>query len=378
MSDLFGTGLTGKTLTDLERRILREAPPYAIVLFGRNIAAAEQLRELIAEIRATSARPPLLMIDLEGGRVDRLRNLVPGMPGAESVGLGERPEEMAGALGRIIGTSLRYFDIDIDLAPVVDIRGAVEAKGLERRMFGSDPETVTGLAGALVRGLHEMGVASCLKHFPGIGRGTADPHYGATVIDVPLADLEAHELVPYRRLGNEAAAVMVGHGSYPQIEKPGVPATLSYRITTRLLRDTAGFTGVAITDDMEMHAVSDLGSFESISEQALMAGNDVILYCSQIERLGDLQQFFRTRTSRDSGFAARAGEAARRAEGYRLHIERLRAGAPPPVATFEELLAEAGRFCDAFAQTRPGRERSETASERPSPGTGKTGREEWT
>ncbi|HYM61445.1 MAG TPA: glycoside hydrolase family 3 N-terminal domain-containing protein [Thermoanaerobaculia bacterium] len=373
-TDLFGTGLTGKSLTDFERRILRESPPYAIVLFGRNIKDAQQLRDLIAEIRAIAARPPLMMIDMEGGRVDRLRNLVPGMPSAEAVGLGERPEEMAGALGRIIGKSLRYFDIDVNLAPVVDIRGTAEAKGLERRMFGADPETVTRLAGAFVRGLQAMGVAACLKHFPGIGRGTADPHYAATVIDVPLAELNVCELVPYRRLGYEAAAVMIGHGSYPQIESPAAPATLSSRVATQLLRETVGFTGVAITDDMEMHAVSDLDSFEGISEKALMAGNDVILYCSQIERLADLQQFFRKRAGEDSRFAARAAEASRRAESYRAHAERLRAEAPPPVGTFEELLAEAHAFCDVFAQTRPESRETET----PAAGTGRTGREEWT
>ena len=102
--------------------------------------------------------------------------------------------------------ALRYFDIEIDLAPVVDIRGDDSPKGLERRTFGSDPETVVELAGAFMRGLHGAGVASCLKHLPGIGDGSGDPHYGATVIDVSLEQLLERDLVPFARLGNEAGS----------------------------------------------------------------------------------------------------------------------------------------------------------------------------
>ena len=89
-------------------------------------------------------------------------------------------------MGKIIGMALRYFDIEVDLAPVVDVRGAQAPKGLERRTFGADPETVIDLAGAFMRGLHSAGTGACLKHFPGIGIGSADPHYGATVIDISL------------------------------------------------------------------------------------------------------------------------------------------------------------------------------------------------
>ncbi|MCU1245773.1 MAG: beta-glucosidase-like glycosyl hydrolase, partial [Acidobacteria bacterium] len=93
--DILGIGLTGKTLTELERRILREDSPYAVVLFGRNIGGVRQLRDLVAEVKSIAARPPIFMIDEEGGRVDRLRNLVPGLPSAEAFGEGERAEEMA-------------------------------------------------------------------------------------------------------------------------------------------------------------------------------------------------------------------------------------------------------------------------------------------
>ena len=379
--DIYGIGLTGKVLTDLERRILLESSPYAVVLFGRNIGTADQLRDLVAEVKSISVRPPLFMIDEEGGRVDRLRHLVPGLPSAEAFGEGEQPAEMSQWFGKVIGMALRYFDIEINLAPVVDIRGSSAPKGLERRTFGADPQTVIDLAGAFMDGEHGAGVATCLKHWPGIGYGSADPHYGATVIDVPVSHLIEHDLVPFQKLGNRAGAIMIGHGTYPQVDEPDLPATLSWRMTTDLLRNFIGFDGVAISDDMEMHAVSDLGSYEEISELALMAGNDVILFCSHIERIPDLQTFLARRVMHDDTVRARFVEALRRCDEYRAHCERLRAAAPVP-ASWDEVIDEAVRFVDEFERTRPEREVVVPDVDRRkssrNPGKGRTGREEWT
>src|SRR6185436_459481 len=168
-TEILGIGLTGKHLTDLERRILRDSSPYAVVLFGRNIGTPEEFVELVAEVKSLAKRPPLFMIDEEGGRVDRLRHILPGLPSAEGFGEGAQPAELSEWFGRVIGMALRFFDVEIDLAPVVDIRHTVQAKGLERRTFGTDPATVVELAGAFIRGLHATGTASCLKHWPGIG-----------------------------------------------------------------------------------------------------------------------------------------------------------------------------------------------------------------
>jgi beta-N-acetylhexosaminidase len=376
--DILGIGLAGKSLSDLERRILRERPPFAIVLFGRNIGSAAQLRELIAEVKSASARPPLMMIDEEGGRVDRLRHLIPGLPSAEGFGEGDKPRELAEWHGRVIGMALRWFDIEVDLAPVVDIRAAVAPKGLERRIFGSDPETVVDLAGAFLRGLHAAGTAGVPKHFPGIGLGSADSHYGTTIINLSLDELLQRDLIPYQRLGEQAGAVMIGHGSYPNVAGDDTPATLSRKIAHDLLRDVLHFDGLAISDDMEMHAVSDLGSYESITERALMAGNDCVLFCSHVERVPDLQSHMERRVDEDGKVRARFDEAFARCERYRAHVERLRKHAPAP-ASFDDILDEAARFIEEFEKTRPHREvivpdvDRRTNDRKP-----RTGREEWT
>jgi beta-N-acetylhexosaminidase len=382
MQDILAIGITGKSLTALERRILAEAAPYAVVLFGRNIGGAEQFRELVREIKSVAARPPLMMIDQEGGRVDRLRHLVPGLPSAEAFAEGEKPREMSEWFGRVTGMALRYFDIEIDLAPVVDIRGGASPKGLERRTFGADAETVIELAGAFISGLHASGTASCLKHFPGIGIGSADPHYGATVIDVPLETLLDRDLAPYVALGAQAGAIMISHGTYPQVDDSGLPATLSRRMTHELLRDRLAFGGIAISDDMEMHAVSDLGSYESISERALMAGNDVVMFCSHIERVPDLQHYLAHRVETDAAVRAEFEQAVARCEIYRAHCERLRADAPPAPSSFDEVIDEVVRFVEEFQRTRPEREIVVPDVDRRHnsrvPGKGHTGREEWT
>ncbi|HEX3109100.1 MAG TPA: beta-N-acetylhexosaminidase [Thermoanaerobaculia bacterium] len=380
-NDLFAIGLTGQSITDLERRILTEASPYAVVLFGRNIGGAEQLRELVREIKSLAAQPPVMMIDQEGGRVDRLRHLIPGLPSAEAFAEGEKPAEMSAWLGRVIGMALRYFDVECDLAPVVDIRGEASPKGLERRTFGSDAKSVIELAGAFMRGLHDRGTASCLKHFPGIGIGSADPHYGATVIDVPLGTLLDRDLAPYAALGPEAKAIMISHGTYPQVDESGLPATLSRTMTHDLLRNRLHFEGIAISDDMEMHAVSDLGPYESISERALMAGNDVIMFCSHIERVPDLQRYLAHRVAEDGTVRAQFEEAVRRCDAYRAHCETLRAAAPI-AASFDEVIDEAVQFVEEFQRTRPEREVVIPDIDRRHnprmPGKGRTGREEWT
>ena len=376
MQDILAIGLTGTSLTALERKILGEAAPYAVVLFGRNIDGADQLRELVREIKAVAARPPLMMIDEEGGRVDRLRHLIPGLPSVEAFGEGEQPREMSAWLGRVIGMALRYFDIEVDLAPVVDIRGKDSPKGLERRTFGSDAATVIDLAGAFMRGLHAHGTASCLKHYPGIGTGSADPHYGATVIDVPLETLLERDLAPFTALGAEGGAFMIGHGTYPRIDASGLPATLSRVLTHDLLRDRLRFEGIAISDDMEMHAVSDIGPYESISERALMAGNDVIMFCSDIERVSELQRYLDRRVKEDAAVRMQLDEAVARGERYRVHCERLRAAAVAPASSFNEVIDEVSRFIEEFQRTR--REHEAAVPEVSTPGRGRTGREEWT
>ena len=370
-TQLLGIGLTGTALTELERHIIVDVAPYAIVLFGRNVDTPQQLRELVAEIKAIARRPPIFMIDQEGGRVDRLRKLIPDLPSAAAFAEGADAAKLAAWSGRVMGMALRWLDIEVDLAPVVDVPGEQHPEGLERRTFSDDPEVVTELAGAFMCGLHATGTASCLKHFPGIGLGLADSHYSTTVIPSSMEELLARDLVPFLCLAPEAGAVMIGHGTYSKID-PDTPATLSRRITTELLRGKLHFEGLTVSDDMEMHAVADLGAYEMLADRAVVAGNDVINFCSHIERVLDLRRHLRTLADTNASFRVRFDQAIAHGERFRGHINRLRAAAPPPAARFDDVVAEAARLVEEMGRTRKQPEVVQPAR------TGTTGREEWT
>lgn len=374
---VLGIGITGQTMNDLERRILDEMTPYSVILFARNIGSEEQLVSLVRDIKSYGERPPLVVTDQEGGRVDRLRDLIPGVPGASQASSINDAEPVAHRLGELIGETLHYFDIDANLAPVVDIERDEPVRGLERRTWGKDVSKVLTLAGAFMRGQERFGVASCLKHFPGMGAAFGDPHYGASVVEAEADELERMDLAPYRQLGNQAGAVMIGHSVYPALEDPDVPATLSRRISTGLLREVVGFEGVSFSDDMEMHAVSDLGSFEDIGERALRAGNDVIFYCSQVEQLPDIVAHFDRKRDEDRTFAVRFDQAFDRAEAFRQHCQTLRTECHDMGRSFDQIRDSFREFCEEFDRACESEEVERRATPR-TPGTGKTGREEWT
>lgn len=371
-SEVIGIGIAGTELSDMERELLRERPPGAIVLFARNIASAEQLRSLTDEIRTEATAPVLLMIDEEGGRVDRLRDLFPGIPGAYRYQQSDSAEALAHEGGQLIGALLRYFDIDINLAPVVDVERDVPSPGLERRCFGRDARTVTRLAGAFLNGLQSSGVAGCLKHFPGIGAGKADTHYGTSTIEVSREDLESIDLAPYAALAERSRAVMIGHGTYPSLPDPKLPASLNVEITRRLLRTRVGFSGLVISDDMEMHAVAAMGSLEEAAERALVAGNDLVLFCAQTEKMRAMVQLLERHLEDDPALDGRIDDARVRIAAYREHVEQLRRSSDRhEMPHLKNWLADFRQRMDSEAPETS----AFTAS---TPGTGITGREEWT
>lgn len=372
VSSVVGIGITGTELTDTERRILRETPPAGVVLFGRNVGSIDQLRALVKDIRAEATAPQLIMIDLEGGRVDRLRTLFPGLPGAARVGESPDSDRLARELGDVIGSILRFFDIDVDFAPVVDVRRDWPVPGLERRMFGSDPQRVTTLAREFLHGLHARGVAGCLKHFPGMGSGTADPHYGESAFSLSRKELDEIDLVPYAQLANECGAVMIGHGTYSNLEGPDIPASINSAIIRGILRKELGFDGVVISDDMEMHAVADLESFSDSAEHGLVAGNDIVIYCAQSEAMPKLIDTLGRRADSNPALRARVADAIERINRYRAHIESLRRNADVLARpAIESRLAELRRETEM-------RRQDDIDFETGKAGTGRTGREEWT
>lgn len=277
-------GVEGQTLAAAESRILRRVQPAGIVLVTRNIGTEERLRELVGELRAAVPQA-IFCLDAEGGRVDRLRSVVAPAPAAAA--LAYCPPSTAKRAGQLLGAALRQFDFDLDFAPVVDLDHSITGNALDERTFGSTPRQVIARAKAVLQGLHEAGVGGCIKHFPGLGRATADTHLSGAHIGATRADL-AQDLTPFTELLSVSESAMVGHAIYPGWDEQMRPASLSPVIATTLLRRRAGFRGALFSDDLEMGALAEFGSLRELSERALVAGCDGLLFCRRLEEAPEI------------------------------------------------------------------------------------------
>jgi beta-N-acetylhexosaminidase len=312
-ADLVFVGIPGPTLDRATAALLAEHRPGGIVLFGRNVEDAEQLLALVTALRKLVPET-ILAIDAEGGRVDRLRDVVGPTPSAAL--LARNPGNLAYQAGRWIGQALRLFDIDLDFAPVVDLERGERDNALDGRYLGARPEEVIPRAQAFLRGLHEGGVGGCIKHFPGLGGAGEDTHLGASVVYLPASDLRA-DLEPFAALADLAGAVMVAHGIYPAYDGER-PATLSPPILGGLLRGRLGFAGLAVSDDLEMQALDTWGDLAERSQAAFAAGCDVLPACSHCEALPEI-----VRRLEDPGLASRRMEAYARLDRYRHRLRTL-------------------------------------------------------
>jgi beta-N-acetylhexosaminidase len=302
----FITGVAGLALTDAERAFLREAEPWGLIVFARNIGAPDALRRLVGDFRATVGREAAVLVDQEGGRVQRLGPPHwPKYPPAALYGqLYERDHARGIAAARLggslIATDLSSVGIDVDCAPVADLPAPEGDPIIGDRAFGTEPDAVAAVAGAFAQGLIEDGVLPVVKHMPGHGRATADSHKKLPVVRTDRATLEVTDFAAFRGLADLPIA-MTAHLLFTAID-PVAPATASAAIVHEVIRGSIGFAGLLMSDDISMGALS--GSLGERTRAALAAGCDLVLHCN-----GDMAEM--------QSVAAAAphlqGEAARRA-----------------------------------------------------------------
>ena len=278
----FITGLAGTELTDQEGAFLRDAQPWGFILFGRNVAGPAQLRRLVEDARATLGRPAPALIDQEGGRVQRLGPphwpLYP--PGAAYGALYDRDRDMglaAARLGaRLIAEDLAALGIEIDCLPIADLLVAGADPVVGDRAYGTEPAKVAAIAGSIAQGLEEGCVRPVLKHIPGHGRATADSHARLPVVNTDRAVLEATDFAAFRLLAALPIA-MTAHVVFTAID-PIAPATISAIIVRDVIRDSIGYRGLLMSDDISMGALS--GSVGERTRAAIAAGCDMVLHCN--------------------------------------------------------------------------------------------------
>ncbi|MBW2061733.1 MAG: beta-N-acetylhexosaminidase [Deltaproteobacteria bacterium] len=293
LSDLVGRmlmiGFDGEDLSREVRDLLFDVRPGGIILFKRNVGGGPaQMARLISGCQDLSmnefGRPLLVAIDQEGGPVRRLDAPFSVLASQREMAEKLNREEVR-ALGSTSGRELVSVGINLNLTPVLDLRTDPEATLMAERSFGPNPEVAASLGTALIEGHADTGVLTCAKHFPGIGDVHLDPHQDLPRVEHSFDRLKSVEIFPFKKaVENGVACVMTAHVSFPDLD-PDWPGTLSRKILTDLLREEMGFTGLILTDDLEMGAVVRHYQLGPAAVRSVMAGADMMLICHRPDRM---------------------------------------------------------------------------------------------
>ena len=281
VGQLFTIGFHGTEVTSALKEVLASVRPGGLILFKRNIETPTQIARLCADaqqIVLDDDNPPLFIaIDQEGGVVTRL-----GKPFSQFPSQGELENatyDQIFSRGALMARELNLVGLNMNLAPVLDVRRDDDATKNFWRSFSSNPHRVASLGIALTRGLQVNRIMACAKHFPGLGNAQVDPHYELPTVH---GDLEAG-LIPFRAaIAQDVAAVMMSHAIYPVVDTRH-QASLSQEVIQDLLRKKLGYNGMVITDDLEMGAVANTYSLPECAVACFKAGADVLLICSKLE-----------------------------------------------------------------------------------------------
>jgi beta-N-acetylhexosaminidase len=274
-------GLPGKTLTEQCRHWLGVPQVSGVILFTRNFESREQVTALIDDVRSARPDPFLVCVDQEGGPVQRFRPGFTRLPALARIGeLYARDPAAAVAAAEehawLMASEMRAIGVDLSFAPVADLARGNRAIG--ERAFAADPEIVSELTQAYLRGMRLAGMAATLKHFPGHGSVAEDTHFDTAVDPRSLRELRETDLVPFADgIAAGADAVMLAHVTYPAVDPR--PAGCSRIWIEDILRGELGFRGVVLGDDIGMAATESLGGIGARIEAHLLAGCDLVLAC---------------------------------------------------------------------------------------------------
>ena len=279
----FITGIAGLSLSDDERGFLRESRPWGFILFKRNVDNPAQVKALVEELRGTVDSPDApVLIDQEGGRVQRLGPphwpVYP--PGAVFSTLYDIDPEAgltaARLSARLIADDLAVLGITVDCLPLADVPIAGADAVIGDRAYGTSPDKVAAIARAVTDGLAQGGVLPVLKHIPGHGRATADSHHRLPTVGTAREELDRTDFAAFRPLADLPMA-MTAHVVFSALDA-AQPATTSATIIDRVIRESIGFQGLLMSDDVSMNALA--GSIAERTRAIVAAGCDVVLHCN--------------------------------------------------------------------------------------------------
>ena len=311
-------GCAGPVLSEQERTFFGQEKPAGFILFARNIESRKQVSALTADLKRAVGRHKVpILVDQEGGRVQRLQNPEwRAYPAMEVFGaMAQQDSTLAASALRlnckVIADDLRRVGINVNCLPLLDVRHENADAVIGDRAFSDDPALVAALGRIAVDGLLEGGVLPVIKHIPGHGRATTDSHKKLPIVDTPLAELEKTDFLPFQKL-RDAPFGMTAHIKYSDID-PENPATLSRLMIARVIRMKIGFTGLLMTDDMSMGALAVEGQgIGDSSASALAAGCDLILHCNG--DMDEMRKIVRRIEPTDNGLEKRIADLVRGVE----------------------------------------------------------------
>jgi len=344
IGQLLTIGFDGTEMSPQLSSLLTRIQPAGVILFARNIASPEQTQKLLRECQSCVSTPLFTCVDIEGGKVDRFRDVLGPSPSAADVfATGDR--KLFRRHGTILGQACRILGFNTDLAPVVDLASEASRQVMSSRAVSADPRKATIYAREFLSGLRSASVLGALKHFPGLGGANLDTHHELPSVDKSWKQLWGEDLKPYRALRREAAMVLVGHATYPSVTREPTPASLSRKWIRDVLRKKIGYRGLVTSDDLEMGAVVKAIPIEQAAVQHIRAGGDLALICHVEEHVMRSYEALVRETEKDGAFARRCQQSIARVLAFKKKCKELKPQRSVPTgAKIEKLTRQLWEF----------------------------------
>jgi beta-N-acetylhexosaminidase len=344
VGQLLIVGCNGTEMTARLASLLTRLQPGGVILFARNIKSGEQTWRLLRDCRKCVSTPLFTCIDLEGGSVDRFRDVLGPTPSAAEV-FATADRKVFRTHGRMIGENCRAFGFNLDFAPVLDLAFEASRSVLSSRSVSENPREAVTYAREFLAGLRAANMFGCGKHFPGLGEGKLDSHHALPVIEKSMKRLWAEDLVPYRTLRRQLPLAMISHAAYPRVTHDRTPASLSKVWITDILRKRIGFRNLIVSDDLEMGGVLAAAPVGEAAVQHIRAGGDLCLVCHREDYITQAYEALLSTTARDAKFARQVEEAAGRVLAFKKKWRRMmRSGKPPSAAGVGKLSRKLWEF----------------------------------
>jgi len=326
--------------------LIRRVQPAGVILFARNIKSPEQTWQLLRACRKCVESPLFTCVDLEGGTVDRFRDVLGASPSAAEV-FATEDAPLFRSHGKMIGENCRALGFNVDFAPVLDLALPASQSVLGSRAVAADAERTAGYAREFLAGLLTTKVLGCGKHFPGLGEGKIDSHHELPVIEKSMKRLWEEDLVPYRLLARQLPMVMISHAAYPRVTKSKTPASLSKVWIADVLRKRIAYRGLIVSDDLEMGGALSAAPVGEAAVEFVRAGGHVCLVCHREDYVLQVYEALTKAAEQDKKFAKRVSDSTRRVLAFKKKWNKeLRMGKAPTEATVAKLTRRLWAFAE--------------------------------